>query len=89
MFSKISYAARTLMRTPGVVATVVITLALGFGANTAMFSVINAVLLRPLPYKDPDRLVSIWAQIPSMNVYGAFVEYTTFAEYWRAQNKSF
>ena len=89
MFSKISYAARTLMRTPGVVATVVITLALGFGANTAMFSVINAVLLRPLPYKDPDRLVSIWAQIPSMNVYGAFVEYTTFVEYWRAQNKSF
>ena len=89
MFKKITYAVRALMRTPGVVATVVVTLALGIGANTAMFSVINAVLLRPLPYKDPDRLVSLWAQIPSMNIYGAFVEYNTFVEYWRAQSKSF
>ena len=89
MSKKLSQALRTLMRTPGVVATVVITLALGIGANTAMFSVINAVLLRPLPYKDPDRLVSLWAQIPSMNIYGAFVEYNTFVEYWRAQAKSF
>jgi len=89
MFNRIPYAVRALARTPGVVATVVITLALGIGANTAMFSVINAVLLRPLPYKDPDRLVSISAQIPSMNIYGAFVEYNTFVEYWRAQNKAF
>jgi len=89
MFNKISYAVRTLTRTPGIVATVVITLALGMGVNTAMFSVINAVLLRPLPYRDPDRLVSLWAQIPSMNIYGAFVEYNTFVEYWRAQSKSF
>jgi len=89
MLTKISHALRSLMRTPAVVATVLVTLALGIGANTAMFSVINAVLLRPLPYKDPGRLVSLWAQIPSMNIYGAFVEYNTFVEYWRAQAKSF
>ena len=89
MFKKILHALRSLMRTPGVVATAVITLALGIGANTAMFSVLNAVLLRPLPYKDSGRLVSLWAQIPSMNIYGAFVEYNTFVEYWRSQAKSF
>jgi putative ABC transport system permease protein len=54
-----------------------------------MFSLISAVLLRPLPYKNPDRLVTIRAQIPSMNIYGAFVEYNTFTDYWRAQNHSF
>ena len=89
MFKEISHAVRILKRTPALAAIVVITLALGIGANTAMFSVVHAVLLRPLPYRDPDRLVSLWAQIPSMNIYGAFVEYNTFVEYWRARNTSF
>ena len=47
------------------------------------------MLLRPLPYKNSNRLVTIRAQIPSMNIYGAFVEYNTFIDYWRAQNHSF
>ncbi len=89
MFKDVSYALRTMARNPGVTAIVVLTLTLGIGANTAMFSVVNAVLLRPLPYKDPNRLVTLYAQIPSMNIYGAFVEYATFTEYWRAQSKSF
>ena len=83
------YALRNMARNPGVFAVAMLALALGIGANTAMFSVIHAVLLRPLPFREPDRLVTIYAGIPHLNISGAFVEYNTFVDWWRPQNRSF
>ncbi|HZU26164.1 MAG TPA: ABC transporter permease [Bryobacteraceae bacterium] len=83
------YAARSMAAHPGLYAAAVLTLALGIGVNTAMFSVLDAVLLRPLPLRQPERVVTILARIPHLNIRFAFVEYNTFSEWWRARNKSF
>src|SRR5947209_2016540 len=68
MFRDLVYAARTLRRSPVFAATAIITIGLGIGASTAIFSVTNAVLLRPLPYKDPDRLVFAISDLKKRNV---------------------
>src|SRR4051812_16101892 len=63
MLQDFTFALRVLAKTPGFVAVAVITLALGIGANTAIFSVIDAVLLRPLPFPRPNELISVWSQV--------------------------
>src|ERR1051325_5320122 len=60
MFQDLSYAARTLRKHPGFAAMAVITLALGIGASSTIFSALNTVVMQPLPYHDPDRLVRLW-----------------------------
>ncbi len=62
------YALRTLRRSAGLTAVIIVSLAIGIGANTAIFSVVNALLLKPLPYPDPDRLVVLWVRSPGINI---------------------
>jgi putative ABC transport system permease protein len=64
----LKFALRTLLNKPGIMAVAIITLALGIGANTAVFSVVNAVLLRPLPYRQPEKLVRIYSEFPTMEL---------------------
>ena len=81
----VRYGLRTFGRAPGFAAAAIVTLALGIGANTAIFTVVDAVLLRPLPYADPDRLVAIGDR----NAEGAptNVDFTTVSD-WRARSRS-
>ncbi len=62
------YGVRTLLKNPGFTAAAVLSLAIGIGANSAIFSVINALLLRPLPYQDAERLVILWSRSPGLNI---------------------
>src|ERR1044071_9168393 len=62
------YALRTLRRSAGLTAIIVTSLAIGIGANSAIFSVVNALLIKPLPYPDPDRLAVLWLRSPGINI---------------------
>jgi len=64
----VRYAVRTLTRSAGLTLVIVTSLAIGIGANTAIFSVVNAPLLKPLPYPHPDRLAVLWLRSPGINI---------------------
>jgi hypothetical protein len=85
------HLVRRLLRSPGFTAITLAALAIGVGANTAIFSVINTVLLRPLPYPVPDRLVGVWLRAPGFNLdhmdSAAPAEYFTFRDEGRVFGK--
>jgi putative ABC transport system permease protein len=82
----IRYGIRSLVRNPAFTAIAIITLSLGIGANTAIFSVVNAVLLRPLPFADAERIVWLWDTIPHLGY--APTSLPEFLD-WKEQNRSF
>ena len=77
----VRHAARNLARTPGFAIVTIVTLALGIGANTAIFSVVNAVILRPLGYPQPDRLIYISSQFPQMGFDQFWISPPEFLEF--------
>lgn len=82
------YAVRYLRKSTGFTLTVILTLAIGIGANAGVFSLINAVLLRPLPYADPDRLVLVWESAPFFGVHDSPVAPANYAD-WKLRSHSF
>ncbi|HMV83556.1 MAG TPA: ABC transporter permease [Blastocatellia bacterium] len=88
LFQDLRYGVRMLLKKPGFTLIAIVTLALGIGANTAIFSVVNAVLLRPLPYAEPERLVSLWETSRKNPAANSSVSYPNFYD-WRAQSQSF
>jgi putative ABC transport system permease protein len=83
-----AYGARLLRRTPGFSAAAILIVALGIGAVTAIFSVVDGVLLRPLPYAEPTRLVAVWSTMPRLNLPRALVNGADY-QVWRRDNHVF
>jgi putative ABC transport system permease protein len=85
LMQDIRYGIRLMLKSPGFTLIAVVALALGVGANSAIFSVVNAVLLRPLPYADPDRLAIMWEKASTQDTSVSYLNYQD----WRDQNQSF
>jgi putative ABC transport system permease protein len=88
LWQDIRYGMRMLLKAPSLSIVATMALALGIGANTAIFSVVNAVLLRPLPFPDSDKLMMVWDTVPSRGQKRGSASYPNFAD-WRSQNHVF
>ena len=88
MIQDLRFGLRMLLKNPGFTLVAMLTLAVGIGANTAIFSAVNAVILRPLPYQDPDRLAMLWTDDPKRNIREEGTSYPNFLD-WRSQSQLF
>src|SRR6185503_103236 len=86
LINDLKFGLRMMARSPGFTLVALITIALGIGANTAIFSVVNTVLLRPLPYQDPDKLVVLWEKQDQIDQQSPSLP--DFID-WRERNQSF
>jgi len=82
------FSARSLLKRPALTFIAIATLAIGIGANSAIFSTVNALLLKPLPFPDPDRIVAVWEQLPSRGVERNELSVANYLD-WNAQNQTF
>jgi putative ABC transport system permease protein len=87
LWQDLKFGARLLWKAPGFAAVALVALALGTGATTAIFSVVDAVLLKPLPFRDPARVLVIWERNPAQNRYKLFVAPANFFE-WQKQSRT-
>ena len=88
LLQDLRFALRQLRRNPGFTAVAILTLALGIGANTTIFSVVNAALLRPLPFGNPSLLVMVWGNDPTDGILRFPISPPDFFD-WEAQNRCF
>ena len=88
LLSDIRYGVRSLLKHPGFAAIAIVTLALGIGANSAVFSVVNSLLIKPLPFPELDRVVAVWEKQPSQGVERNEASMANYLD-WRAQNQTF
>src|SRR5258706_2727732 len=88
LFQDLRYGIRMLFNNRGFTAVAIISLALGIGANTAIFSVVNAILLKSLPFRQPDQIVLVWGYAPAEGHFRSQVSATDVAD-WRSQNSVF
>src|SRR5687767_13329095 len=88
IFRDVRYALRMLLRNPGFTTIALLTFAVGIGVNTAVFSVLNGVLLRPLPYPDADRIMMMWLDNRPQGIKEDIGSYPNYRD-WREQNTTF
>src|SRR5437868_6041671 len=88
LLQDLRYAFRTLRRSPGLTFVIIASLAIGIGANSAIFSLVNGLLLKPLPYPEPDRLAVLWLRSPGINIPQDWPSPGQFVDV-RTQNTSF